>query len=65
VAQIEPWAFTRRDAARLLGLSVRTIDKLIKRGELSAIRVTAKAVRIPADSIRNFIDRRRCLRPGE
>lgn len=60
-AQVEPLAFTAREAARLLGLSVGSIRNLIRKGELPVIRVTTKAVRVPADSLRKFIDDRRWI----
>ena len=38
--------FTRKEAATLLGMSVRTIDRLTARGELERVVLTHQAIRI-------------------
>ena len=47
---------TYPDAAARLGLSRTTLYKLVASGELTAVHV-GKAVRIPADEIRAFVER--------
>ena len=44
--------FTRKEAATLLGMSVRTIDRLTARGELERVVLTHKAIRITGRSIK-------------
>lgn len=51
---ISPLAVTRKQAAELLAVSVRTIDNLILIKELKAVRI-GKSVRIPYSSLRAFI----------
>ncbi len=48
-----------RAVADRLGLSVRTIYDLIERGDLPAVRVTDKSVRIDPADLANFIGERR------
>lgn len=42
---------SREQAASLLGVSLSTIDRLIKNGALPVVRVSAKVVRINRDEI--------------
>jgi excisionase family DNA binding protein len=49
---------TRAEAAQKLGLSVRTVARLIASGELPAVRIRA-AVRIDPNDLDALIDRHR------
>jgi excisionase family DNA binding protein len=46
--------FTRREAAQLLSMSLRTVDSRIAEGKLPVVRDTTGAVRIPRDTIINY-----------
>ena len=46
--------FTRKEAATLLGMSVRTIDRLTARGELERVVLTHQAIRITGRSIKRL-----------
>ena len=48
-------AITREQAAEMVGLCPRTIDALIKRGELGAFR-EGRAVRIPVRELRRLVN---------
>ena len=55
-----PWLVSKADAARLLGLSERMIDKLVERGELSRVRLGVRgAVRFDTTELRRLIEDRR------
>lgn len=42
---------SKSQAAALLAVSERTIDRMIERGELPALKLGAKAVRIPEEAV--------------
>lgn len=44
---------TKDEAAEKLGVSVRTIERMINRGELPARKITSRIVRIPASALEN------------
>ena len=46
--------YSKNEAVELLGLSLRTIDYLIARGELKARRVGPKRVMIPRTELERF-----------
>jgi excisionase family DNA binding protein len=48
----------RRDVAELLGVSVRTVNRLAERGELDVVRI-GRGARFRADDVRAFIERSR------
>ena len=50
---VQPLLYTKRDAAKLLSLSLRTIDNLIWRKELKAKRI-GRRVLIPAAELRRI-----------
>ena len=57
---VVPWLVSKRDAARLLGLSQRMIDKLCEAGELSRVRLGVRgAVRFDTTELRRLIEDRR------
>jgi excisionase family DNA binding protein len=56
--QIAPLQYRIEDAARLLSISRRTIQRLIARGELETVG-RGKLRRIPYDSIVAYLDRNR------
>jgi len=45
--------------ARRLGCSKRHVYNLIQRGELNAVRIGFRALRVPESSLVTFLDRRR------
>jgi len=51
---LQPLLYTKRDVAALLSLSLRTIDNLITRKELPAIRVGGRVL-IKATDVQQFI----------
>ena len=58
-----PAAITRRlvligDAAEALAVSTRTVRRYISDGQLEAVRLGRKTLRIKVDSIERFIDAR-------
>lgn len=50
VSKSVPWAFSRVEAARKLGVCVRTIDNSVKRGELKAVRYFGRTM-IPVSEL--------------
>jgi len=48
-------ALSKREAAELLGITQPTIDKLIKRGQLRAIRLSSSTVRILFQDLEDFL----------
>ena len=46
---------TRKEAAALLGVSLPTISRYLHEGKLGRIRLTARAVRISPESLRNLL----------
>ena len=48
---------TRGEAADRLGVSVQGVDRLIKQGDLSAVRVGARSVRFATDALDDYIAR--------
>jgi excisionase family DNA binding protein len=59
----EPLLHSRRDAARLLGISVRTLDYLIQAKELSVRRCGARVL-VPHAECEKFARRDHSTRPG-
>ena len=47
--------FTRKETAELLGMSVRSIDKMVARGDLEKIVLSHKATRITGRSIKKLV----------
>ena len=47
---------TRREAAELMAVSTDTIDRLVAKGDIDAVKVGAKSVRIKLASIRRYLD---------
>ncbi len=48
----------RREVAELLGVSVRTVNRLAERGELEVVRI-GRGARFHADDVRALIERSR------
>ena len=46
----------RREAAELMAVSTDTIDRLVAKGDIDAVKVGAKSVRIKLASIRRYLD---------
>ena len=56
---VTPWLVSKADAARLLGLSERMIDKLVERGELSRVRFgSTRGVRFKVSELEALIEGR-------
>ena len=56
-----PELVTYADAERLLNASRSTVQRLIASGDLEAVKITSKAVRIRLDSIERHIRRRQVV----
>lgn len=52
------YMLTVQEAARVLGVSVHTIYRLINSGELSAIKVGSRKTVIKAEEIERYINRK-------
>ena len=46
--------YTRKEAAELLGLNIRSIDRLLEGGELEKVVLTHRAIRITGRSIKKL-----------
>lgn len=51
-----PLAVTRREAAKMLGLSEKTIFNLTNSGELTCVKI-GRSVRYPVQALHDFIKR--------
>lgn len=49
----------KAEAAELLGISIRTLEKLIERGSLPAYRIGPKSVRLRREEIDAYLDSHR------
>lgn len=49
--------FTRKEAAKELGVSVQSVDRYVSSGRLTRVRYSARAIRISADSVYNLMKR--------
>ena len=47
--------YTKKEAAKLLKVSLRTIDYMIERGELEKVVLTHRSTRITARSIKKLV----------
>lgn len=56
---VDPLLVTIAEAARRTSLSRPSIYRLIERGELEAVKVGTKSVRIPTGALEAFVDRLR------
>lgn len=52
-----PQLLTRQQAAEALGVSVQTVARLIRRGQLETRRVGERMVRIPAESLERYVEK--------
>jgi len=52
------YMLTVQEAARVLGISVHTVYRLISSGELSAIKVSSRKTVIKAEEIERYINRK-------
>jgi excisionase family DNA binding protein len=50
--------YSRRDAAGALSVSVDTLERMIKRGDITAVRIGRRGVRVPRSELDAFIDRK-------
>ncbi len=48
-----------KGVAEILGISVKTVNKLVREGKLGCVQVTAKERRFTEDQIREYIESRR------
>lgn len=49
-----PWLVSRAETARLLGISIRTLEKMIARGEVPS-RVLGRRRLVPRDFLERFV----------
>jgi excisionase family DNA binding protein len=56
--QIAPLQYTIADTARLLSVSIRTVKRLIEKGELATVG-QGRLKRVPYDSIVAYLNRHR------
>lgn len=49
---------SRREVAEHLGVDIRTVDAIIKRGELRTVLVGQRHVRIHAESLTVYLERK-------
>ncbi len=54
-AQIEPELLTKAETAQLLGVSIRSVDNMMRQKRISYIKLTAKMVRFPRREILRHI----------
>lgn len=47
---------TRSECARLLGVSINSVNRYIRGGRLKAVNISPRLVRIDPDSVRNLLD---------
>ena len=52
-----------KDVAEILGISVKTVNKLVREGKLGCVQVTAKERRFTEDQVEGFIEFRTIERP--
>jgi excisionase family DNA binding protein len=50
-SRIEPELLTKSEAARLLGISTRSIDNMMRQRRISFVKLTSKMVRFPRREI--------------
>lgn len=50
-AQIEPELLTKAEAAHLLGVSIRSVDNMMRQRRISFVKLTTKIVRFPRREI--------------
>lgn len=50
-----PVLVTKRRAAEVLGLTTRSVDRLIEAGRLAKVKLNGHCTRITTESIRDFI----------
>jgi excisionase family DNA binding protein len=54
-SRVQMTLLTRREVAEALGVSVQTVARLIRRGELETVRVGERFIRIPAESLERYL----------
>ena len=52
-----------KDVAEILGISVKTVNKLVREGKLGCVQVTAKERRFTEQQVEGFIESRTIERP--
>lgn len=52
------YMFTVQEIARILGISVHTVYRLIHSGELTALKVSSRKTVIKAEEIERYINRK-------
>ncbi|MER3407662.1 MAG: DNA-binding protein [Nitrososphaera sp.] len=56
MSNVERLAYTKVEVARMLGISVQTVNRMIARGEIPVIRA-GKRILIPRDFVENFVNK--------
>ena len=49
-----------QDVAEILGISVKTVNKLVREAKLGCVQVTAKERRFTEEQVRDYIESRSC-----
>lgn len=49
--------YTRQETAKYLNVSIRTVDRLIKNGELEVNRIGLRNVRISETAIKDYLNK--------
>ncbi|OGV52926.1 MAG: hypothetical protein A2017_09255 [Lentisphaerae bacterium GWF2_44_16] len=52
-----PYLYTRRETAKLLRVSERTLDRLLKSGAIRVTKISNKALRIQATELSKYLQR--------
>ena len=55
----EPLLLRKREVVRLLGISARSVERLVAAGELPRVRIGAGAVRYRSSDVRELVERSR------
>jgi excisionase family DNA binding protein len=53
-----PRLLSARDVAEILGISVKTVNKLVREGKLGCVQVTTRERRFSEEQIRDYIESR-------
>jgi excisionase family DNA binding protein len=54
---------SRKDVAEILGISVKTVHKLVRDGKLGCVQVTAKERRFTEEQVQEYVEEQTVSRP--